>query len=127
MATKEEVKIWSDYPTLGQMEFNTKITRRRELSALVKQAEAELDELNKDLQAAMVVSGVSKVLWNGMVASIRGGRSAAKIDGKLLVTNGVDADVVKECTVPGTAYSYFFLDDPENRTKKEAARDGDAA
>ena len=128
---KDEITAWSDHSALLELDFNTKLERRRELTAIIKDAETELDDLNKDLQAAMAVADVTKVVWNGMTASIRNGSSPSKVDKKLLIQRGVDPDLIADCTIPGKGYSYFFLDDPANRTKKDKAQleatGGDAA
>lgn len=122
---------FSQYQVLVDMGFEAAVVERQELKAMIADMEAKVDALNKDIEAAMVVADVKTVLWNGIPVRRQNGKSASKIDAKLLASAGVSADVITGATIPGTSYTYVIVADPAaKKTKKDIAMEatsGDAS
>lgn len=114
---------WSDFPVLAEMDFNTLCEEYRMTKQQIKSLEEDADRLKGDIEAAMIVAGHNKVVWNGINVCRRNGRSRSEIKPQLLAAQGVSTNVIKAATVPGTAYTYIVMDDPSTRTKKETAQE----
>jgi hypothetical protein len=85
------------------------IDRRQERKKVVEATEREVKELDVEISTLMIMHDRDKFEHREWVASRRQGRTAEKLDARLLVEKGVDADLVKECTTPGNVYEYLDI------------------
>lgn len=102
-------------PRLKQMKFHQLVERHKSASSAEKEAKREKDEAGKDIQAALaavdrdcVMDGLDKV-------TIVNGRSAARVDAKLLYQAGVSEDVIARCTVMGNEFAYALISSPREK------------
>lgn len=99
----------AEVPELAMMDFGVKVQRRIELKRLMDEAEVELASINSDIEAALIITEHKGVKLGNYVITHCNGRTAAKFSNELAVEKGLDADVVKECWVPGREYTYVQI------------------
>jgi hypothetical protein len=102
-------------PKLKGMKFHQLVERHRSASAAEKDAKAEKDEAGKDIMAALGAVGRDSVMDGAVKVSVVNGRSAARIDAKLLYQAGVSEDVIARCTVMGNEFAYALVTAPKEK------------
>lgn len=98
----------SDFPDLEDA-LPSLAERSRELAQIIASAEAERKELNDYIKQMMIDAGADSVYGDDWMVIKSNGRSASKIDPKLLLANGVKMDVIERSTVPGDSYQYVQI------------------
>lgn len=74
---------------------------------------AKLDMVNEQIELALTVAGVEKVLWEDRPVQVVESNSGPQIQATLLMQKGVDPDVIAACTTPGKGYSYVLMGKPK--------------
>lgn len=106
-AATEEVKEWYEFPDLAELEFDTKVREYREAHLAEAAAKAKKDALKIEIEAAMLIADQKRLAVGALIAIRSNGSSPSKIDKHQLLSAGVDADVIKACTIPGVKYTYI--------------------
>lgn len=108
---------WSKIPALEELGFDELCMERTRLYDLGKKCEKDLKEINEQIQNVLQMAlpeGERKVQWKNFQVMINKGRAAAKLDEKLLLEAGVDAQIIADATIPGKEYTYIqFVADKE--------------
>lgn len=108
MVKREGLAIpeWSSIPLLRDVGFNALVEEHRALSDAIDKAESRKKELAQEIEPYLMAAGVKSVKVGALVATQCNGAGASKIDAHLLIEEGVSADVISKCTVPGKEYTY---------------------
>jgi hypothetical protein len=100
----------TDLAMVGADDYMQLSVEYREI--VVRQAADEIrrKDISKRLQEYHNAVGVKKAAVGGKLQVILGnGRTASKLDKGQLLLAGVEADVIKACTVAGTPYTYISV------------------
>lgn len=100
---------WTDVDGLPEISFDTSIARRMEVKEQMESLEMELKELNISIEAELTARDLKGVKIGNYVVTRCNGRSAAKFSNAKAVELGLDADLVAECWVPGSEYTYIQI------------------
>lgn len=89
--------------------YSELVERYRKIVVEQTALESQRKDLSQTLQAFHLAIDIKKVQVGQLQAILGSGRTASRLDkGKLLLA-GVDADVIKACTVAGTPYTYISV------------------
>jgi hypothetical protein len=109
------VPEWKEVPELRQLHFGALVEKRTLLKDEIKFRESKVKELDEEIQAALAVSGVEKVIWEDRPVQIVESKSASKVVPEKLLLLGVPADTIAQATEPGKPYSYLLVGKPSGR------------
>lgn len=116
MDTLGIVPNWDTSDTLVQVEFGDRAREYFETKDKMDALAIKVKRLSKEMEADLVVAGLTKVMWNGRPVQIIESCSAARVDPAKLLSMGVDADIIAACTEAGKPYQYVKGGD-EKETK----------
>jgi hypothetical protein len=102
-------------PRLKAMRFHQAVERHKSASQAEKAAKQEKDEAGRDIMAALGAVGRDSIMDGDAKVSVVNGRSAARIDAKLLFQLGVSEDIIAKATVMGNEFSYALVTLPKEK------------
>lgn len=123
MANDIAVREWTEFPEISDLEFDKKVREYRGLVEREKTIKSLKYVLKVEIEAALMVAGEKRLRVDNLMAVQCNGSTASRLDAKMLVSAGVDADIIVACTVPGTKYTYIQV--KEKNEKGEWAGDND--
>lgn len=110
-----DLDVAEDYRPLLQSLYD----ERRAAKIAEDAAIAYRESLDEQITSTLADIGFTRIFMpDGRKIVLANGRSASLLDAKLLVESGVDPDLIKDCTRPGTAYTY--IQTPEQSAKDVA-------
>lgn len=108
--SRSKVEEYVEYDNFLQMrEINAgdKIERMREISLQLDALNAEWDELQAELEPALIVEGQKAVRCGRLLLVQCDGRSPDRISQEMLLAHAVDPEAILASTIPGKAYTYL--------------------
>src|SRR5882724_7652763 len=94
MASEMAVREWNEFPDLAAFEFDNKVREYRKYQDMEAMAKERKDELKVEIEAALLIVGQKRLRVGDLIATQCNGSTASKVDTKMLVSAGVDVDVI---------------------------------
>lgn len=110
---------YTDIKVLRKSDFRELVLRHRSAAAKEKVAAKEKDEVKEEILALMIGAKTDKVLVDNIPVTKAKGHKAKRIDGGLLLDQGVDPDAIVAATVGGEEYFYVLTKPPERKDERE--------
>lgn len=111
-AAKEELGIvpaWTDFAQLKSLRFGVLCEKYQTLKDEVAFRKAKMDDLEAEIEAALIQAGTEKVAWEDRPVQIITKSGQKKIDGTKLLEQGVSPEQIVAATVEGEGYSYVLM------------------
>jgi hypothetical protein len=107
---------WNRYPELKDLDFGRLCEQRQILHDEIAFRETRKKALDEQIEAALAVAGVEKVVWEDRPVQIVHKSGSAKLVPEKLLEHGVPADTIAACTTVGAGYSYLLIGKPKKET-----------
>lgn len=110
------VPEWSRFPELKELSFGQLCEKRQILHDEITFRESRQKALDEQIEAALAVAGVEKVVWEDRPVQIVHKSGSAKLVPEKLLEAGVPASTIAACTTVGAGYSYLLIGKPKKET-----------
>lgn len=110
------VPEWSRFPELKDLDFGRLCEQRQILYDEITFRESRQKALDEQIEAALAVAGVEKVIWEDRPVQIVHKSGSAKLVPEKLLEAGVPASTIAACTTVGAGYSYLLIGKPKKET-----------
>lgn len=108
MGVREEAPMWDDIPELVELGwFRDKVTELIDLKRKKAEIEGQIKDVGLEVESGLAVAGAKRVRFgDNWCIEQAGGRSANRIDARLLAAQGVSPEAIAAATKPGRSYTY---------------------
>ena len=104
---QNQVTNFLEADVLEGTDFDEKVREYRKWHEQETEAKKKKKELGPEIESLLLIAEHKSLGVDDLIAVQCNGSTASYIDGTLLVQMGVDADIVRQCTIPGKQYSYI--------------------